>query len=136
MHLIGARFEHLEPATAALREIRARVGVEAGDVALRPLGSTRYEEPAKGYVLAGRFSASDVAPVIDIVERRGGAIVARRVDRAAPGLARAGAAPTAPGRGAPASGGRNRHGRPLRARKRHPAAFLHSRAAWERRLRA
>lgn len=136
MHLIGARFEHLEPASAALREIRALAAVESGDVALRPLGSTRYEDPARGYVLAGRFPTPDVGPVIQIVERHGGAIVARRVERMNPSLARAATAQAGPVTDRRGSVTRNRLGRPLRARNRRPAAFLRSRAAWERRLRA
>lgn len=136
MHLIGARFEHLEPASAALREIRALAAVEPGDVALRALGSTRYEEPAHGYVLAGRFHATDVARVIETVERHGGAVVARRIERLNPSLVRANSAQAGPARERRGSVARNRLGRPVRARNRRPAAFLRSRAAWERRLRA
>lgn len=89
-----------------------------------------------GFVLAGRFHGGDVEPVVDIIERHGGAVVARRVERHNPGPARAGAGPVPPARSAPTSVGRNRLRRPLRARNRRPAAFLRSRAAWERRLRA
>lgn len=81
MHVIGARFEELDRATAALGEIRARVRVAPGDVAVRPLGSTRYEAPAKDFLLAGRFEASDVDTVVAIVAAHDGSLIERRVER-------------------------------------------------------
>lgn len=134
MHVIGARFGHLEPAIAALGEIRARLAAGSGDVALRRLGSTRYEAPEDGFVLAGRFAPEDVDPVVSAVERFGGVVIARRVERPKLSLTRGGAAQAAPASALRTV--RSRLSRLVRARNRRPAAFLHSRAAWERRLRA
>jgi len=77
MYLVGARFDDQDAAQAAVVELRKRVEVE-GDVDLRPLGSVRYEEPAKGLVVAGRFQHSDVDDVVEIMQRHGGEIVFKR----------------------------------------------------------
>jgi hypothetical protein len=78
MHFVGARFADLPAASRALGEIRASVPVEPGDLAVRPLGSTRYDEPSDDLVLAGRFEPRDVDAVVGILESHGGAILARR----------------------------------------------------------
>ena len=80
MYLVGARFSRLARARAALEELRERIAVAPGDLGLRPLGSVRYEQPARGVVVAGRFVASDVDAVVAILERHGGEIVFRRAD--------------------------------------------------------
>jgi len=77
MHLVGARFDELGAAEAALVELRERAGLDA-DVGLRPLGSLRYEEPAQGLVVAGRFEQADVDEVVEIMQRHGGEIVFKR----------------------------------------------------------
>jgi hypothetical protein len=78
MYLVGARFDDLGSARAALVELRERVEVGDDDVGLRPLGSLRYEEPAKGLVVAGRFQHVDVDGVVEILHRHGGEIVFKR----------------------------------------------------------
>jgi hypothetical protein len=80
MYLVGARFGDFESANAALVELRDRVAVAPHDVGVRQLGSLRYERPARGHVVAGRFEPDDVAAVIAILERHGGEIVFRRAD--------------------------------------------------------
>lgn len=86
MYLVGARFNRLIAARAALEELRARIAVAPGDLGLRPLGSVRYEQPARGQVVAGRFDAPDVATVTEILERHGGEIVFRRAEWRLPQL--------------------------------------------------
>jgi len=78
MYLVGARFDDLVAARAALFELRALVQLEDEDVGLRPLGSLRYEQPARGLVLAGRFQLTDVDGVVEIMHRHGGEIVFKR----------------------------------------------------------
>ena len=80
MHLVGARFDDLTGARAALLELRERLEPEDGDLGLRPLGSLRYEEPAKGLVVAGRFEHEDVDGVVEIMHRHGGEIVFKRAE--------------------------------------------------------
>ena len=86
MYLVGARFDDPEAARAALQELRARTRAEAGDLGLRPLGSLRYEEPARGLVVAGRFGQTEVDRVIEIMQRHGGEIVFRRAEWRTPRL--------------------------------------------------
>ena len=80
MIVVGARFRALAGARAALRAIRTSVGVAPGDVAVRPLGGTRYETPIDDFVLAGRFDDRDVAAVINAVHANGGRVIERRTD--------------------------------------------------------
>jgi hypothetical protein len=80
MYLVGARFDDLETARAALAELRQRVQVEDADLGLRPLGSLHYEQPARGLVVAGRFQTSDVDGVVEILHRHGGEIVFKRAE--------------------------------------------------------
>lgn len=80
MHVVGMRFEDHGSAAAALVEIRDRVPVAPGDIAVRPLGSTRYESPAGGFLLGGRFADADVPAVIQVAEARGGVLVERRLE--------------------------------------------------------
>ena len=86
MYLVGARFNRLVAAHAALEELRARIAVAPGDLGLRPLGSVRYEHPARGLVVAGRFEPPDVPTVVEILERHGGDIVFRRAEWRLPQL--------------------------------------------------
>ena len=80
MYLVGARFDHLNAAQAALVELGERVEVDEKDLGLRPLGSLRYEEPARGLVVAGRFGYADVDEVVEIMHRHGGEIVFKRAE--------------------------------------------------------
>jgi hypothetical protein len=80
MYLVGARFEELERANAAIAELRQRVSLEPGEIGLRPLGSLRYDEPARGLVVAGRFDHGDVPAVLEIMDRHGGEIVFKRAE--------------------------------------------------------
>jgi hypothetical protein len=85
MYLVGGRFEDLEGARAALRQLQDTVAHAPGDLGLRPLGSVRYEHPARGLVVAGRFAEDDVARVVEILEHHGGTIVFRRAEWREPG---------------------------------------------------
>ena len=87
MHVVGARFANLESANAALGDIRASVPMPPTDVAVRPLGSTRYEEPASDFLLAGRFPGVAVERVLRIVELHGGTLLSRRLERPYSGFA-------------------------------------------------
>jgi hypothetical protein len=80
MYLVGARFGDAGSANAALGELRDRIAIEPGDLGARPLGSLRYERPAVGVVVAGRFEVGDVDSVVAIMERHGGEIVFRRAE--------------------------------------------------------
>ncbi len=106
MHVVGARFANLESANAALGDIRASVAIPRSDVAVRPLGSTRYEEPPSGFVLAGRFPPVEVARVLGIVERYGGTLLSKHVEQPRPGLGRGSVTPVS-------SGSRDQRGHPL-----------------------
>jgi len=148
MHVVGARFADLGSANAALGEIRARVGIAGGDVAVRPLGSTRYDEPVAAFLLAGRFPAAEVDRVIGIVEQHGGTVLSRSIEWPHPSLTGTGGGT---GTGATSAPGSSRDGRgyapdrqgaqaprfgvspSLRqgghVRLRRPAALMHVRAA-------
>jgi hypothetical protein len=99
MHVIGARFADLASALAAMGEIRGRVPVDPGEVGVRALGSTHYEEPAWGFILAGRFAPAVVDAVLAIVEGRGGSVLTHYVERSHPSLTPLTAATAAKGSG-------------------------------------
>jgi len=80
MYLVGARFGDAGSANHALGELRHRIAVAPDDLGVRPLGSLRYERPAVGVVVAGRFELADVDSVVEIMERHGGEIVFRRAE--------------------------------------------------------
>ena len=80
MFLVGARFVRLDAANAALEELRQTVQVESDSLGLQALGSLRYEAPAEGLVVAGRFRSGDVDRVTEILERHGGEIVFKRAE--------------------------------------------------------
>jgi hypothetical protein len=80
MYLVGASFRDAGAANDALGELRDLIAVEPGDLGLRPLGSLRYERPAVGVVVAGRFEPADVESFVSIMERHGGEIVFRRTE--------------------------------------------------------
>lgn len=80
MYLVGARFEDLSAAEAALVELRQRLEIADRDVGLRPLGSLRYEQPEEGLVVAGRFRPEDVDGAVDVLNRHGGEIVFKRAE--------------------------------------------------------
>jgi hypothetical protein len=141
MHVVGARFANLESANAALGDIRASVSIPRADVAVRPLGSTRYEEPASDFLLAGRFPTTEVARVLGIVERHGGTLLSRRIERPHPALAGSSGRPASNTSRDERGHAPERHGShasrsgaspPLRAahmRLRRPAALVRNRAA-------
>jgi hypothetical protein len=78
MYLVGARFSAARSAEAAVRELRDAIAVGPGDLSLQPLGSVRYERPASGLVVAGRFAPADVDAVVEILQRHRGEVVFRR----------------------------------------------------------
>jgi hypothetical protein len=80
MYLVGARFGDAGSADNALGELRDRIAIAPGDLGVRPLGSLRYEHPAVGVVVAGRFELGDVESVVSIMQRHGGEIVFRRAE--------------------------------------------------------
>ena len=80
MYLVGARFGDAGSANDALGELRDRIAIAPDDLGVRPLGSLRYERPAVGVVVAGRFEPGDVDSVVSIMERHGGEIVFRRAE--------------------------------------------------------
>jgi hypothetical protein len=80
MDVIGARFANLAAAIAARDAIRAAVGVSAADVAVRPLGTTRYDEPIEAFVLAGRFPSAVADAVVGLMRDGGGTILSRRTE--------------------------------------------------------
>jgi hypothetical protein len=80
MYLVGARFADAGSANDALGEVRDKIAFAPGDLGVRPLGSLRYERPAVGVVVAGRFEQADVDSVVAIMERHGGEIVFRRAE--------------------------------------------------------
>jgi hypothetical protein len=143
MHVVGARFRDLDSAIAALGAIQARAVVAPGDAAVRPLGSTRYETPARGFLLAGRFAPGDLEAVLEIVRRHGGVVLERRVEWRDAGIAKGGNGKPAPSweaRGRPSERGPTTRGkvvhaghRPPRTRLRRPATGLR-RTARDRRL--
>ena len=144
MYVVGARFANLESANAALGAIRASVPVPLADAAVRPLGSTRYEEPASGFLLAGRFPAAELDRVLGIFELHGGMLLSRRIERPYPGPTGRSRAPALNVTGDERNRARERHGSrasrspvsgPLRAaqqRLRRQGALLHVRAARNR----
>jgi hypothetical protein len=80
MLVIGARFRTFGAARAALRAVRSSIAVAAGDVAVRALGSTRYDAPEEHFLLAGRFEPEDAPAVTAIVHSQGGKVIERRTD--------------------------------------------------------
>jgi hypothetical protein len=126
MDVIGARFVALPAATEAREAILASVAVPPADVAVHPLGSTRYDAPVEAYLLAGRFASASAETVVRVIREHGGTILSRRTEwrpRARMVVATAAQGRTA-ARGRPAG---SRH--PVRKRPRRPAARLRVRAA-------
>ncbi len=119
MHVVGARFDRVSAARAALAELRDQFDLAPGDIAVRPLGSTDYETRHEHQLLAGRIEDHHVAAVIAALRRAGGVIVELRGD--APGAAPIVLpAPEVPPWGSPSSEPRPGSGRPT-ARPRRPA---------------
>jgi hypothetical protein len=75
---IGARFSDRERALATMRELRRRFRLGPADVEVGPLGTTTYDQPPSGTLLAGQFPAADAGAVVGVIEERGGEIVERR----------------------------------------------------------
>jgi hypothetical protein len=148
MHLMGARFDTLAAASAALHDIRAAATIAPGHVAVAPLGSMRYEVPSTGFVLGGRFADDDVPTLTRIVEAHGGRVIDCRPDASTPAAGNAVLRATtasnppwtatwtaAPAQARPArSISRCSAGPRLRKRLRRPAARLRGRAARANRL--
>jgi len=84
VHVLGARFETTQEALTALQELRARFALADIDADVRPLGSTRYEAPTSGLILAARFRPELVADVIAILEDFGGTVVVEHSDMPGP----------------------------------------------------
>jgi hypothetical protein len=84
MHILGARFESDQRAFDALRELRARFDLGDGDAEVRPLGSTEYEEPTSGLILAGRFRSEVLDDVTALLEHLGGSVFVDREDAPLP----------------------------------------------------
>ena len=80
MHVIGSRFADLRAALSARHAILASVAVPAADVAVRPLGTTRYDEPVEAFVLAGRFPPGAAEAVVRLMREHGGAIISHRTE--------------------------------------------------------
>jgi hypothetical protein len=80
MHVLGARFETDEAAFGALRQLRARFDLGDGDAEVLPLGSTEYEAPSSGTILAGRFRVEVLEEVRALLERVGGTVCVDRDD--------------------------------------------------------
>lgn len=80
MHVIGGRFSDLVAATAARDAILAAVAMPPADIAVRPLGTTRYDHPIEAFLLAGRFDAGAVATVTRLVHEHGGTVISSRVE--------------------------------------------------------
>jgi hypothetical protein len=77
---LGARFEDRRMALEAMRQLRERFGLDLSDVEVQALGSTRYEEPPSGTLLAGRFRPEVADQAIDLIRGAGGVIVERRLE--------------------------------------------------------
>jgi hypothetical protein len=75
---IGARFEARDEAVETMLELRRRFDLGVSDVEVRDLGSTAYEQPPSGTLLAGQFPSPRADEVVDVIHRHGGAIVERR----------------------------------------------------------
>ena len=118
MHVVGAKFDTSAKARAALAAVQESVTPGAGEAGVRPLGSTRYDEPTEEFILAGRFDDSQVDAVIEIIERHGGTLLERRVE-----------APTAGGAPQWRPQPSPMHARPARTRPRRPVAPVRGRAA-------
>jgi hypothetical protein len=80
MHVLGARFESHEGAHVALRELRARFDLGERDAEVLPLGSTEYESPSSGLILAGRFREEVARDARALLERLGGTVFVHRDD--------------------------------------------------------
>ena len=96
MDVVGAQFRELESAIEAMRAIRGAVAVVPSDVAVRPLGSTSYDQPLEAFVLAGRFASADVALVARIVADHGGIVISRRRELTRAVTPGAGSSPRSP----------------------------------------
>jgi hypothetical protein len=77
---IGARFRDREPAVETMLELRRRFELDVADVEVQPLGTTTYDEPSPGTLLAGQFPADDAEAVVRMITDRGGEIVERRAE--------------------------------------------------------
>ena len=85
MDVIGARFADLSAAMAARDAILAVVAVPSADVAVRALGTTRYDQPIEAFVLAGRFPFAAAQDVVRLMRDHGGVIISRRFEGPATG---------------------------------------------------
>ncbi|MFL5757026.1 MAG: hypothetical protein ACJ77N_12095 [Chloroflexota bacterium] len=84
MKILAARFPDVVTANAVLADLRQRYDLGDEDALVGPLGSTDYEEPQSGTVLAGRFRADRLADVERLVVERGGEVVVETEERVDP----------------------------------------------------
>jgi hypothetical protein len=77
---IGARFEDRARALEVMAELRRRFRLHDAAIEVRPLGSTRYDEPSTGVLLAGQFRERDTDAAVELLQQRGGTIVERRTE--------------------------------------------------------
>lgn len=84
MRILGVRFERDEQAYAALQALRARFDLREEDAAIRPLGTTAYDDPTSDLILAGRFRPEVLPEVLRLVRELGGRVVVDREEWAGP----------------------------------------------------
>ena len=84
MRVLGVRFERDQQANAALRALRERFDLRDEDAAVRPLGTTRYDDPTSDLILAGRFRPEVLPDVMRLVHELGGRIVVDRDEWSGP----------------------------------------------------
>lgn len=77
---IGARFDQRAQAIDVMLELRRQFGLAAAEIAVRDLGSTAYERPASGTLLAGQFPAHAAEGVVRVIVASGGTILERRAE--------------------------------------------------------
>lgn len=112
---LGARFDDRDSAVAVMHELRHRFGLGIADIEVQALGSTHYEEPSTGTLLAGRFPPTVADDAIESIRAAGGQIVERRLEPD-PVVTLAGSAVVAD-----AGDARQRRDRPGRRLERHPS---------------
>jgi len=111
---IGARFKERERAVETMLELRERFDLGVAEIEVRPLGTTHYDEPPPGTLLAGQFPAGEAEAAVGLITARGGEIVERRPE---PDPAEAmGSVATL----APPEPSRRIDPRPTRSRRRNP----------------
>ena len=80
MNVVGARFADLRAAMAARDAILGAVPMPPADIAVRPLGTTQYDDPIEAFLLAGRFDGAAVPLVTRVVHDHGGTVIWSRTE--------------------------------------------------------